>query len=183
MGDRLWISGYRSWELSVHGDADPKLTVIKYLLKNELVTACEDGLEWVITGGELGVEQWSLEVAIELRKDYSQLKTALMTPFTDFGSHWNETNLGKLKTLQSQVTFTRATSDLPYQQPAQLSGYNRFMAQHTDGALFLYDTDYPGKAEYLYNVAIAESKRRDYPVKALSMDDLEEAARELSDNS
>jgi uncharacterized phage-like protein YoqJ len=57
------------------------------------------------------------------------------------------------------------------------------MAQHTDGALFLYDTDYPGKAEYLYNVAIAESKRRDYPVKALSMDDLEDAARELSDNS
>ncbi len=45
-----------------------------------------------------------------------------MTPFTDFGSHWNETNLGKLEALQSQVTFTRATSDAPYQQPAQLSG-------------------------------------------------------------
>lgn len=183
MGNRLWISGYRSWELSVHGDQDPKLTVIKYLLKNELITALEDGLEWVITGGELGVEQWSLEVALSLQPDYPDLKTALMTPFQDFGSHWNESNLAKLKSLQAKVSFARATSDQPYQQPAQLSGYNRFMAQHTDGALFLYDTDYPGKAEYLYNVALAESKRRNYPVKALSMDDLEEAARELSDNA
>lgn len=65
---RLWISGYRSYELNVFGDKDPKIAVIKYALKNYLVNLLEEGqLDWIITGANLGVEQWSAEVGIELR--------------------------------------------------------------------------------------------------------------------
>ena len=31
---RLWVTGYRSYELSIFSDKDPKLTVIKYTLTN-----------------------------------------------------------------------------------------------------------------------------------------------------
>lgn len=55
---RLWISGYRSYELNVFGDKDPKIAVIKYALKNYLVNLLEEGqLDWIITGANLGVEQ------------------------------------------------------------------------------------------------------------------------------
>ena len=30
---RLWITGYRSYELSTFRDDDPKITVIKHVLK------------------------------------------------------------------------------------------------------------------------------------------------------
>ena len=57
---RIWISGYRSYELGTFGDKDPKITVIKYAIKQYLTNLLEEGqLDWVITGANLGVEQWS----------------------------------------------------------------------------------------------------------------------------
>lgn len=177
MAQRLWVTGYRSWELNVYGDQDPKLTIIKYALKNALQVALDDGLEWVITGGELGVEQWVLGVAQPFKADYPALKTALMTPYQDFGHQWNETNQGLLTALQQQVDFTRATSTQPYQNGRQLAAYNRFMAQHTDAALFVYDEEFPGKPQYAFQTAKREADRRDYPITQVTMSDLEEAAR------
>ena len=179
---RLWLSGYRAWELSIRGEADPKLEVVKYLLKTQLTRLAADGLEWVITGGELGSEQWGAEVAITLKADFPQLQVAVMLPFEDFGQQWNETNQAQLHALQQRVDFTATTSKAPYTNPSQLTGYTRFMATHTDGALFLYDSDYPGKAQYAYAAALAEGARRDYPLLTLGVDDLEEAGRELAED-
>lgn len=71
---RLWVSGYRSYELGVFGETDEKLKVIKYSLKKQLTQYLDDGLEWVITGGQMGIEQWSLQVAIELKNGLSGFK-------------------------------------------------------------------------------------------------------------
>ncbi len=65
---RLWVSGYRSYELNVFGDQDDKLKVIKYALTNYLTTQIEDGMDWLITGGQLGIEQWTAEVGLELKR-------------------------------------------------------------------------------------------------------------------
>lgn len=40
---RLWVTGYRSYELGVFSDKDPKLTVIKYALSNYLKSLLEEG--------------------------------------------------------------------------------------------------------------------------------------------
>ena len=62
---RIWVTGYRNYELGTFGDKDPKITVIKYAIKNYLRQLLEDGqLDWVITGGQLGVEQWTVETAL-----------------------------------------------------------------------------------------------------------------------
>ncbi|MCG0883489.1 hypothetical protein IMAU10574_00817 [Lactiplantibacillus plantarum] len=45
---RLWLSGYRSYELNVFGDQDDKLKVIKFALTNYLTTQIEDGMDWLI---------------------------------------------------------------------------------------------------------------------------------------
>ncbi len=179
---RLWLTGYRAWEVNAYGDQDPKITVIKYTLKNALRPLIEDGLEWVITGGELGVEQWGAAAALELKAAYPQLQVAMMLPFGDFGHQWNEANQTKLQTLTAQVDFSQATSSGPYESPAQLSGYTRFMAQHTDGALMLYDLDFEGKPKFAYQAALAEQARREYPLTLITMPDLEESARDYAEN-
>ena len=75
---RLWVTGYRSYELGVFSDKDPKLTIIKYALSNYLKSLLEEGkIDWVISGANLGTEQWGLETAISLQNDYS-VHTALM---------------------------------------------------------------------------------------------------------
>ena len=44
---RLWVTGYRSYELGVFSDKDPKLTVIKYALSNYLKSLLEEGKIYV----------------------------------------------------------------------------------------------------------------------------------------
>ena len=71
---RLWVTGYRSYELGVFQDSDPKVLVIKDLLKRHFEQKFNEGLEWIISSGQLGVEQWALETALEMKKDYPELK-------------------------------------------------------------------------------------------------------------
>ena len=40
---RIWITGFRSYELGVMGTKDPKLMVIKYALRKILENAIQDG--------------------------------------------------------------------------------------------------------------------------------------------
>ena len=46
---RLWLSGYRSYELGVFKKDDPKEKVIKHVLKERLIHLIENGTEWIIT--------------------------------------------------------------------------------------------------------------------------------------
>lgn len=65
---RLWVTGYRSYELGIFKDDDPKRKVIDMVLKNEIDQAIVDGMDWLISGGQLGIEQWSLEMALNLKR-------------------------------------------------------------------------------------------------------------------
>ena len=102
---RLWVTGYRSYELNVFKDDDPKVKVIKDVLSRELRSRLEESDDefWLITGPQLGVEQWSAEVALDLKATFSQLKVSILMPFTEFGQQWNENNQAKLENLQSRV--------------------------------------------------------------------------------
>ncbi|GAA3327349.1 hypothetical protein GCM10020331_066930 [Ectobacillus funiculus] len=43
----------------------------------------EEGLEWVLISGQLGVELWTAEVVFELQMEYPDLKLAVFTPFLE----------------------------------------------------------------------------------------------------
>ncbi|WP_238375766.1 SLOG family protein, partial [Leuconostoc mesenteroides] len=40
---RLWVTGYRSYELGTFGDKDPKIKVIKYALHQTLKEQVDNG--------------------------------------------------------------------------------------------------------------------------------------------
>ena len=151
---RVWVTGYRSYELNIFKDNDPKVQVIKEVLKNYLRAQLElnDDEFWVITGPQMGTERWGLEAALELQADFPQLKTALMFPFAEFGKQWNENNQLKLTSITQQVDFFANVSDKPYQSPQQLRNYLQFMLTHTDEAFLLYDPEYQGKTKYDYEI-------------------------------
>ncbi|KRM88101.1 hypothetical protein FD19_GL000390 [Lacticaseibacillus thailandensis DSM 22698 = JCM 13996] len=167
--------------MSVFNDNDPKVAVIKYSLKSQLNQLLDEGLEWIITGGQPGVEQWAAEVGLELKPDYPQLRVAIMIPFTDFGNRWQEERQAQLAALRSQVDFSASVSGAPYSQPRQLVNYGQFMSMHTDLALMIYDPEFPGKAQYDYARVQQQAARRDYPLMLTTMDDLQEAANEYGE--
>ena len=182
MLSRLWLTGYRGYELNVYQDKDPKLAVIKYSLKNTLRIYLEDGLEWLITGAQLGVEQWGVEVAAELKEDFPDIKIAIMLPFAEFGKQWNEHNQQKLQQILTKADFTGNVSQHPYQNPSQLKNYQTFMSEHTDGALMVYDPEYPGKPQYDYDFLKQKSEREtDYPLRLIDFYELQDQAEQLSE--
>lgn len=181
---RLWITGYRSYELGTFGDKDPKITVIKYALRQRLTAMLEeDQLDWVITGGQLGVEQWSAEVAIELREKYN-LRVAVMLPYMDFGSRWSENNQAKLNNLKANADFCSATSMGGYSGAGQLREYQHFMFNHTDQALMIYDPEYPGKSKYDYEMVqhYLDQGKSDYQLDLIDYYDLEQAGRDYEES-
>ncbi|KRN75741.1 hypothetical protein IV73_GL000239 [Weissella kandleri] len=180
--ERIWITGFRSFELGVFGAKDPKVTVLKFALKKQLTSAIEDGATWLITGGQLGIEQYALEVGNQLRTEYPEFKTALMTPFQDFGQNWNENNRALLGALQASVDFTQAVSQKPYQDPSQLKNYQNFMLQHTERAIVVYDQQAEtSKVQYTVQAIQNYQKHTDYEVTLIDFDRLQEYSEEYAE--
>lgn len=177
----LYISGYRSYELNVFQDTDPKLEFIKKALLNRLKDYCERGLEWIITNGQLGAECWAIEVAGELREEYPNLKTSLLLPHLDYGNQWSEKKQIYFQKIKNQTDFIIETSKKTYENPGQLQGNQTFTIEQTDGALLLYDLEYPGKAKYLYDLIELYQENNEYPLEMISMYDLEDLVQQESE--
>ena len=178
---RLWVTGYRRYELNVFGDKDPKITVIKYALRNYFKSLLEeDQLDWIITGANLGIEQWAAEVGLELGQKFP-VRTSIMIPYEKFADRWNENNQSKFLNLKERVDFFASTSNLPYQNSVQLRNYQNFMVRHTDRALMIYDPEHPGKPKYDYNLIQEYQETKEYPLDLIDFYDLQDAAEEYQE--
>lgn len=178
---RIWVTGYRSYELGVFKDNDPKVEVLKYALKIRLKEQLDQGMDWIITGGQPGIELWTVDVAQELKEEYPQLRVALFVPFEGFGKNWKEGNQGKLAKAKSQADFYAATFKGDYQGPFQLKGYQEFILEHTDGALLVYDTEFEGKSLFDDKAIKAFQQQAPYPLSRLDMDQLQDFANDYQE--
>lgn len=178
---KIWLTGYRSYELGIFQDSDLKIKVIKLALQQTLINYLDQGCSWLISGGQTGIEQWGLEVAQELQLQYD-FKTAMMLPFQGFGNQWKTEKQHKLQELVSMVDFSASISQKHYHSPKQLKNYQYFMLTHTDMAIMVYDSDYPGKAKYDYQAIQAYRDRHNYPLHLIDFIDLQEIAMDYADN-
>ncbi len=180
---RLWVTGYRSYELGIFSPNDPKIEVIKYCLQDNLKEMLfNENLEWVLSGGQLGVEQWGLETALELSQANLALKTALLYPFLDFGNNWKDDKRIALKMLEEQCDYSISLSNQPYQNAQQLKNYQQFMLEHTEGCLLIYDPEYEGKAKYDYQAILKYQQMNSYFLKQIDMYDLQDYGEQYQEN-
>lgn len=180
---RLWITGYRSYELGIFTPNDPKIKVINYVLSQVITDAINDGVDWIISGGQLGVEQWALKEAVALKTTYpDEYQVALMTPFANFGSQWQAANQQSYQDLKLTVDFFGEVSSKEYQSPQQLKNYQDFMISHTDRAILIYDEDVDGKPGYDYRKIKSYAQDHPYDYQLITFDDLQEKANEYQES-
>lgn len=179
---RIWVTGFRQFELGVFGKRDPKLMVIKYALAKLLRRAVDEGADWLITGGQSGIEQWAIEEALSLQKEAPQLQIALMTPFTDFGAQWKPERQAQLTERKHQVNFTAAVSKAPYQNPSQLKQYQQFMLTHTEEAFIFYDQQADqSPVRYAWQAAQQYQEQHEYELHQIDFDRLQDYAEEYGE--
>lgn len=175
----LYVSGYRPHELGIFNEKHPGIAMIKKAIENELRALIDDGLEWVVISGQQGVETWTAEVVIQLKKEFPQLKYSIITPFLDIEKNWNEQKQEKFFYIQSQADFVTSVTKKPYEAPWQFIEKDKFIIQNTDALLLVYDEDHEGSPKYVKRLAEKYMEQYDYILHTITSYDLQVIAEEI----
>lgn len=180
---RLAVTGYKAHELGIFNDNHPGLPVIKEALKNRLTTCIEEGLEWVLVSGQLGIETWTVEVVWELQQTYPDLKYAIMTPFLDQEKNWNDQKKMHYQDMMARADFTTAITNRPYEAPWQFVEKNKFFVLHSDGYLIVYDEDQEGSPKYVKRLVETYIDKHDptYTLMTIDAYDLQVVGEEIQE--
>lgn len=170
----VWaITGYKPYELGLFKQEDPAIDYIKKALRQHLLQLVDEGLEWVLISGQLGVECWSAEVAFALQDEGYDIKLAVLTPFLQQEDNWKEETRTYYEMIVSQADFVASVSNQPYTSPRQFRNKNQFMLQKSVGLLVLYDEEKEGSPQYLYQMAKQWQEQQPYDIRQIGFYDLQ----------
>ncbi|MGE8204286.1 DUF1273 domain-containing protein [Heyndrickxia sp. NPDC080065] len=169
----LSITGYKPFELGVFSNEHPAVGFIKKAIRKELVSLLENGLEWVLISGQLGVELWAADVVYELRQEYTSLKLAILTPFLQQEEGWKEGNKEYYEMILEQADFVESISKQPYSSPQQFRNKNKIFLHKSQGMLIVYDVQKEGSPKYIFEEAKRYQEQNKYDIRTIDFYDLQ----------
>lgn len=101
----LLVTGYRAHELGIFDNKHQGIPYIKKALANRLKPLIEEGVEWVITPGQYGVDLWACEVVSELKTQYPELKLGIITAHTGQEEKWKEEKQNEYRRIIAGADF------------------------------------------------------------------------------
>lgn len=170
---RLVITGYKPYELGIFHSNHPGIPYIKKAIKRQLIPLLEEGLEWVLLSGQLGVETWAAEVVMDLQFEYPELKYAVITPFLDQEKNWKEEKQEKYEEILINADFHATITKRPYEGPWQFIEKNKFFIRNSDGLLIVYDDENAGSPQYILTMAQEYAKNHEYQIYVINSYDLQ----------
>lgn len=170
----LTVTGYKSMELSIFKADDHKISFIKAAIKKRLITFIEEGLEWVLISGQMGVELWTGEVVLELKETYD-IKIGVIPPFENQENRWPEPMQHTYQELVMAADFHQPLYKGDYKGAFQFKAKNDWFVEKSDGCLILLDDEYPGSNRFFYEKA---RNAPNYPIYLITPSDLDDAVEE-----
>jgi uncharacterized phage-like protein YoqJ len=137
----LLVTGYRAHELGIFDSKHQGIPYIKKALKNRLLPLVEEGLEWVITPGQYGVDLWACEVVLELKMQYPALKLGIITAHAAPEEKWKEEKQNEYRRIVAEADYYGAVSNAPYDGSWQFRARDDLLFRKSDGILLFYDED------------------------------------------
>ncbi|MNZ84091.1 hypothetical protein D3C78_1028360 [compost metagenome] len=175
----LLVTGYRAHELNIFSQKHEGIVYIKKALTRKLVPLIEDGLEWVITPGQYGVDLWACEVVIELKQLYPQLRLSILSAFSSPEENWKDDKKDYYQQVLKGVDYYAAVSKQPYSGPWQFQARDELLLRKTDGILLVYDEDAgEGSPKYMKEKALKKQQAEGYEYISISSEDIQSIADE-----
>lgn len=171
----LTVTGYKPMELNIFKEDDPRIEFIKRALQKRLIAFAEDGLEWVLISGQMGVEMWAAEVVLDLQESWD-LKVAIFPPFENQESRWPEQIQEKYQTLLAAADFYKPIYQGDYKGAYQFKAKNMWLVDKSDGCLLLMDEEFPGSTKFFHQASEAAN---DYPITYITPADIDETVEEM----
>lgn len=114
---------------------------LKKRLHDQFILFYEQGVRRFLVGGALGVDMWSGEILLELRKqpEYSDIELVIVLPHPGHDARWDERNKKRMDYMLEQCTehltlSTNSRSESYYKR-------NRYLVDHADYLIAVYDND------------------------------------------
>lgn len=175
----LLITGYRAHELGIFDQKHKGIPFIQKAITAKVVPLVEDGLEWVITPGQYGVDLWACEALIELKQQYPQLKISIVTAFLNPAEKWKEDKKQYYERILQGLDHYGTVSKQPYVGAWQFAARDDLLLRKTDGMLLVYDEDAgEGSPKFIKEKALRKSAEDGYRIIGVSADDIQSAASE-----
>ncbi len=172
------VTGYKPFELGIFKNDHPGVECIRKALRRKLTAFVEDGLEWVIISGQLGVELWAAEVVFEIQVEYPDLKLAVFTPFLEQEEGWKEDNREYYEFILSQADHVDSITKRKYESPEQFKLKNQFFIEKSDALLAVYDEEKPGSPKYIVEAAKKKGEIENYHSYFILFSDLQDIIEE-----
>lgn len=172
----LHVSGYKSLEIGIFKENDPKVYFIKAAIEKRIKEFIEEGLEWVILSGQMGVELWTAEVVLDLKEEYD-IKLGIFPAFENQEKRWPENLQEKYQSIIMTADFYHPIYKGDYRGPFQFQAKDKWFIEKSDASLLMMDEEYQGSVGYFYKAA---SEFQDtYPVYLITAMDLEDIVEEI----
>ncbi|UOQ93540.1 DUF1273 domain-containing protein [Halobacillus shinanisalinarum] len=172
------VTGYKPMEMGIFKHDDPKVEFVKKTIRKRLVSLIEEGLEWIIISGQMGVELWTAEVVLDLKNDYP-IQLGVIPPFQNQQTKWPD----QLKLVYEEITefadFYKPIYDKEYEGPYQFRAKDQFLIEHSDGCLLLFDEDTPGTPQYFLKLVKTFQEHHTYDILYITPSDLDETVEEI----
>ncbi|KIY22214.1 MULTISPECIES: DUF1273 domain-containing protein [Mesobacillus] len=172
------ISGYKPFEIGIFQPDHPAAEYIKTAIKKTIVPLIEDGLEWVMISGQLGVELWAGEAVFELQELYPDLKLAVFTPFLNQEESWKDTNKNWYESILNRADHVDSLTKKPYENSWQFRLKNQFFIEKSDVLVLLYDLEKEGSPKFIYETAKKFQQSNPYDIQLITLYDLQMVVEE-----
>jgi len=172
----LTVTGYKPFELNISSENDPRITFIKEALKRRLIAFIEEGMEWVLISGQMGVELWTADVVLDLKEDYD-IHIAVFPPFENQENRWPEHLQEKFQEITFTADFYKTIYKGDYKGPYQFKAKDKWLIDKSEAALMLMDDEYPGSNKYFYTET--QKTEKDYPVFTITPSELEDVVEDM----
>lgn len=175
----LYVTGYQPRELNIYSPNDKKVEIIKYALQKRLLAFIEEGLEWIMISGQLGVEMYAAEIVLELKESY-EIKLAVIPPFENHESRWPEGLQEHYYYIAEQADFVETIYQGEYKGPYQFKARDKWILEKSDACLMVVDEDTAGSNRFFLDEAARFIQgNQEYPIYKITPFDLEDAVQEL----
>lgn len=171
----LTVTGCKPMELNIFNEEDPRIEFIKKAIEKRLINFIEEGLEWVLISGQMGVEMWTAEVILDLKEIYD-IQIGVIPPFENQESRWPESLQHKYEELKFTADFFQPLYNEGYKGPIQFKTRDMWLIDKSDGALLLMDEEQPGTVRYFFGTA---KQAENYPIYMITPFDIEEVVEEM----
>lgn len=178
----LLVTGYRAHELGIFNQKHPGIPFIKQALRAKLIPLIEEGVEWIITPGQYGVDLWACEVAVELKQQYPELKLSIISAFMNPEEKWSDDKKTYYEEIMRNVDYYGVVSKQPYAGPWQFTARDELLFRKTDHILLVYDEENgPGSPRYVKEKALRKHQEEGYGITLIYSEDIQSIADDASD--